>query len=118
MSTNQMEAKSFFAGLFDFGFTSFITLKFLRVIYTVLVILSILGALFVFIALANRGGGGVIFGLIVAPVVALFYIVVARVYLELVAVLFRIGENTALLAQQGAIGAGPVSGYGTPPLPQ
>ena len=114
MTSEQFQAKSFFAGLFDFSFTTFITLKFLRVIYIVLMVFSVIGGLVLFASLASRGGVGVLLGLILAPLVMLFYVVVARIYLELIALLFRIGENTTLLVQQG--GSSPTTtGYGLPP---
>lgn len=114
MTSAQFQAKGFFAGLFDFSFTTFITLKFLRVISIVLMVFSVIGGLALFVSLASRGAGGLLLGLMLAPLVVLLYVVVARIYLELIALLFRIGENTSLLVQQG--GASPAtSGYGFPP---
>lgn len=106
------EAKGFFAGLFDLGFTSFITLKFIRVIYTVLVTLILLAALVFFLVFLFRGGAGVLVALVGVPVVTLLYLVSARVSLELIALFFRIGENTTLMASAMTVGSGPVLGGG------
>ncbi|WP_426566654.1 hypothetical protein ACPPVT_08990 [Angustibacter sp. McL0619] len=69
---------------FDFSFTSFITLRFLKVIYIVLVVISLLAGL------------------------SLFYVLLARIYLEIVELFFRIGENTTILARAAA-GEAPAS---------
>ena len=89
-------------------------MKFLRLIYIVLMVFSVIGGLVVFGSLASRGGGGVLLGLILAPLVVLFSMVLARIYLELIALLCRIGEHTTLLVQQGGASS-PTSGYGVPP---
>ena len=106
------EAKSFFTGLFDFSFSSFITMKFLRLIYIVVVVVILLGGAFFLISSLSRGGLGVVFGLVVVPLVTLLYLVLARIYLELVALLFRIGDNTAAIAT--ALQAGGTSTSGAP----
>ena len=114
MSSNQLEAKGFFAALFDFGFTSFITLKFLRIIYTVLVGLILLCGAGFFIAFLLRGGFFVLVAVVLVPLVTLFYLVIARISLETVELFFRIGENTSLMAA-AAGGAGPAGGAAYPP---
>lgn len=98
MNGTQMEAKGLIAGLFDFGFTSFITLKFLRVIYTCLVVLICLGGAVLLLAGLSRGGFGALLGLVVVPLLTLLYLVFARVWMETIALFFRIGENTTAMA--------------------
>ncbi len=122
MASSQLETKGFFAALFDFQFTSFITLKFLRVIYAVLVAVILLLGLVFFIALATKGAASLIVGLILVPIVTLLYLVFARIWMETIALFFRIGENTSLMAAAmgrqapplaGGFG-GPATGYGAP----
>jgi len=115
MSSSQLESKGFFSGLFDFGFTSFITLRFLKVIYTVLVALILLAGLVFFIAAVSQGGARVVVGIVVVPIVTLLYLVIARVYMELVALFFRIGENTSIMARALSNGSTPAAGYQQPP---
>ena len=105
MSTPQLESKNFFAGLFDFSFTTFITLKFIKVIYGLLVALILLGGLLFFVASIARGGASILVALVLVPLVTLLYLVFARIYMELIALFFRIGENTSLIAAR--LGAGP-----------
>lgn len=116
---NVDQHKGFFASLFDFSFTSFITLKFLKVIYAVMVGLILLMGLGFFLGLASKGGGGAVLALVVVPIATLAYLMFARMWLEIVAILFRIGENTSILAAAARGGAsGPSAtgyGYGQPP---
>ena len=89
---------AFWAGLFDFSFTRFITLKFIRVIYMVFVAAIGLTGLLLFIISLTRGGVGVFVGLIVVPLLTLFYIIGARLTLEVIAVIFRIGADASRIA--------------------
>jgi len=138
MSGSQLEAKNLLSGLLDFSFTSFVTLKFLRVIYALLLALILLGGIGFFFSLAAQGAGSAIVALIVVPLVVFLYVVIARIYMELVALFFRIAENTSILVAQGAAQGltgpagvppgqapygsspgpdpyGPPTGYGPPP---
>lgn len=119
MSSSQLESKGFFASLFDFGFTSFITLRFLRVIYIVLMAVIFITGLILFFTGFTRGAAGIAFSLIVVPIVTLLYLVIARIYMELIAIFFRIGENTTQMAQAlGGGGQAPAPyGYGSPGSP-
>jgi|SRR5664280_1482577 hypothetical protein len=101
MTSNQQSSDpAFWAGLFDFSFTRFITLKFIRVIYIVLVaVIGLIGLVLFIVSLTRGGAGGVFVGLIVVPLVTLFYIIGARLTLEVIAVIFRIGENTSRIAE-------------------
>jgi hypothetical protein len=115
MPDAQGPAKGFFGALFDFGFTSFITLRFLSFIYGALVSLIVLGGVVVFGLSITRGGMYVVVALLIVPPVALFQLVLVRISLEAVALFFRIGENTSLIA--AAAGAGPTGGGAQPGLP-
>lgn len=114
MSAQQTDAKSFIGGLFDFSFTTFVTLKFLRVIYGILVVLILLGGLAFLLRALSLGGVGVVLGLIFVPLGTLLYLVFARMWMELIAVLFRIGENTSTLVALMSPGAGGPGGPGGP----
>jgi hypothetical protein len=81
-------------------YTRFITLKFIRVIYIILVaMIGLVGLLLFWLSLASgHGASGVFVALIVVPLFTLFCIIVARLALEGIAVIFRIGENTTRIA--------------------
>lgn len=95
-SANAVEAKGFFAALFDFSFRSFITIKFARFIYALLIIVSAL-AWFMMI-ISGFATGEPVFGILVLllgwiPVV--LYIVLYRVVLEVMISMVRTSQNTA-----------------------
>jgi hypothetical protein len=110
MDNGQLQAKGFFAALFDFGFTSFITLKFLKVIYAILVGLILFAGVIFLIAALSRGGATAILGIIGVPLVTLLYLIIARVYMEIIALFFRIGENTSIMARNVGPAPGPPGG--------
>src|SRR5665647_1216187 len=118
MPNTQIETKGFFASLFDFGFTSFITLKFLRLIYGVLVVLILLAGVVFFVASISQGGLYILFAIVIVPILTLIYLVLTRVSMEMVAIFFRIGENTNLMAASAGsadpTSEGPRSGAGGP----
>jgi hypothetical protein len=94
--------RSFFSSLFDLSFTSLVGPKIIKVLYVLSIILIGLTALFFVLAAFNRSAGaGVVVLFIVAPIASLFYLVYARVLLELFIALFRIMENTSELVAQG-----------------
>src|SRR5664280_885103 len=91
---SQQPTSTFGAGLFDFSFTQFIS-----AIYAVnLVVIGLIGVVSL-IALVSRGDGtDILAGLIVVPLLTLLWIIVVRLTLEVIAVIFRIGENTTRIA--------------------
>jgi signal transduction histidine kinase len=111
--------RGFFKSLFDFSFSSFITVRLIKVIYALFIAGSALFAL-AFVASAFRASAlfGLFMLLIVAPVLFFFYVIIARVYLELVVAIFRIAENTSILAGRGTnLSAPPPPAPAGPPPP-
>jgi uncharacterized membrane protein len=94
--------KGFFGALFDFGFTSFVTPKIIKVLYPLIMIGAILSALS-FVAFAFRAGTG--FGILTLFVLApLFFLVVMAIYrivLEFFIVIFRISDDIRALRERG-----------------
>lgn len=118
--SSQADAKGLFASLFDFNFTSFITLKFLKFIYGIAMVLILLGGVFFFFSSLLRGeAGGVFIALFIVPIFVLLQLIFLRVYLESLALFFRIGENTQAIRQSlggsGGPGAGGFGAYPSPP---
>jgi hypothetical protein len=95
-----MEQKGFFGKLFDLSFSEFITISIIKVLYIIAIILSAIGALVVLIGGFTKGVGAAIAGIILAPLVFLLYVLIARVWMELIMVLFKIAENTGKMAGQ------------------
>ncbi|MGB3763483.1 MAG: DUF4282 domain-containing protein [Ornithinimicrobium sp.] len=109
------ESKGFFSALFDLDFNHFITVKFVKLIYVVLMAVLFLSAIVYFLAsivvgFSDQGSPLIIlFALFFIPLVTLVYLVILRIFMESVVVFFRIGENTAAMAagattgQQGVV---------------
>ncbi len=99
VSEEQGEAGGFLATLFDFEFKNFIALKFIRVIYVVGVVVIALGALVIVVVGLSQGGVTAFFGLIGGVVGFFLYVILMRVYLEVIAILFRIGEDSSAIKE-------------------
>ena len=87
-----------FEALKDTSFSQFVTLKLIKLIY-------ILGAVAIAVGVVITALGGFalgfwrgVGGLILAPIAGLLGMLVLRVYLELIAVVFRIARNTREIA--------------------
>jgi hypothetical protein len=87
-------SKGFFARIFDLSFSEFVTPSLIKIIFVIGIVFAALISLFVFIGLANQGGGAVVAGIIIAPLIFFVYVLLARVFSEIYLVLFRIEENT------------------------
>ena len=91
--------KSFLAGLFDLSFSEFVTIKVIKVIYFLLIVLSAIYAIvFIGAGFGQSGGAGFV-ALILSPLVFLLAVLYFRICMELVIVIFRIGENTTKLVE-------------------
>jgi hypothetical protein len=109
----EVEDRGFFGGLFDVSFSSLITPKVIKFVYVLSMVLIGLFALFlVGAAFSNSVAGGIVVLLIVAPLLALLYLIYVRVLLELVIVIFRIMESNSELVQ---LQRGQSAGGSTPP---
>jgi hypothetical protein len=130
MTTSNSQQKNFIASLFDFGFTSFVTLRFLKVIYAIMTVIILLVGLFALIGGLRTGNSStIILTIIFAPLGTLVYLVLTRITFELIAMFFRIGDNTYVAVQllsggragqwdQGAQpGYGPPAPYGSQAVP-
>lgn len=88
----------FFEALMDISFDHLITPTMIRFLYVVAMILIGLGALAVIIAgFAESAGTGIV-ALILAPIFALIYLIVTRLWLELIIVIFKIRDATEEVA--------------------
>lgn len=97
------QAKGFFSGLFDFSFETFVALKVIKVLYAlflVLLVFGILGGLGAGVMSMVQGEVLAGIGMLVAlPFAALLYLVLGRVYFELIIVGFKIAEDADEIAR-------------------
>ena len=115
-----MPEQNFLASLFDVEFKSLITTKVIKVLYILSMIgIGLVALAFVVAAFNNDAAAGPLVLIIVAPLMALLYLIYVRVLLEIVIAVFRIMEtNTELVAlQRGSGGGGPGVAAPSPPPP-
>lgn len=109
-----MKQRGFVGSLFDLSFSSFVTTKIIRVLYVLSLVGVVLAAGMVLLGsvtggvlglASDEGGAGVIAmlgGFVMAALVLFFGVLLARIYMELLIVVFRIAESTEIIAQNTA----------------
>lgn len=93
--------------LFDLSFTRFLTLQLVKVMYVAAIIMAVVAVISsILIAFSNSFWSGIA-SIFIAPFLFLIYIILWRVWLELLIVLFRIAdylreiaENTSILGRR------------------
>jgi len=96
-----MGDKGFFGSLFDFSFSEFITPRIIKLLFVLAIIIAAIFALFMLVAGIAGGGAEAFLAIIGAPLLFLLYVIMARVWLEVIMVMFRIADNTDKLAERG-----------------
>ncbi len=107
-----MDQPSFFGTLTDFSFSSFVTTRFIKILYALLWIVALLNGVTAFLLASAWGwnGGtmtgtmttmaGIALGVVAGFVVFLFNLIFGRILLEILVVVFRIAENTQRMADR------------------
>jgi Domain of unknown function (DUF4282) len=89
-----MQAKGFFASLFDYSFSSFITPRIIKILYVLTTIVLALWTLaIVFVAFRSSSALGILTLVIFGPLYFVIAMIYARVLLELLIVFFRIHSD-------------------------
>lgn len=102
-SSQLSDSKGFLAALFDFGFTTFVTPKIVKVLYVLIMIGLGLGALVVLFTFFRINLIAGIFGLlIVAPLYFIVSLAFYRIIMELFVVVFRISDDLRAIRERGA----------------
>jgi hypothetical protein len=105
-----MDQKSFLGALFDVSFQSFITTRIIKVLFLLQMVVAGIASLAVVGAGFSQGFlVGTATLLIVAPLVFLMWMLMIRVQLELVLVVFRIAENTTVMAKASGAPVAPAA---------
>jgi len=86
--------------LFDLSFTEFVTTRIIKIIFIIGIVLAAILAFALIIGGFSAGTGRGILFLILSPLVFLFYVLLARIWCEVIIVLFRIAENTSRMVDQ------------------
>jgi hypothetical protein len=118
-----MHQKSdFTGGPFDFSFTSFVTARIIRVLYILFYFFSGIGAIIIFAKSGRTMDGGISSALVRFLSASLFFVVfllLARIFCEMLIVIFRIAEHTANIAaslEASNAGLKPVKSYAADPV--
>lgn len=90
---NSTDGKGLLESLFDFSFSSFVTTKIIKIIYVILIIFAALATIGFIIGGISKGFFAAIGALIVSPLFFLLYVIMARIWLEVIIVIFRISEQ-------------------------
>jgi hypothetical protein len=90
---------SFFEALFDFSFSKFVSETVVKVLYVIAIVLAGLAALGIILSGFSNGIGSGIFALIFAPIVFVFWVLLARVGMEIFVVIFRIADYLREIAE-------------------
>ena len=73
------------------------TLRFLKVVYAIVVVVILLAGLaFLIVGLGTGTSTSILGAIIFAPLITLIYLIFARITFEVIAMFFRIGDNTFL----------------------
>jgi hypothetical protein len=100
--TSHATAKGFVGSLFDFGFTSFVTPKVVKVVY-VLIMAGLALAEIGYLLFAFRESTifGIVSLLILCPLTFFVYLALWRILLELFIVIFRISDDLRSIRERG-----------------
>ena len=99
------DAKGFLGALFDFGFSSFVTPKVIKVLYVLIMIGTVVSALvFTIIAFKANLAFGAVTLLFGDPLFVLIVLAIYRIILEFFVVIFRISEDIRALRERDGIG--------------
>lgn len=112
--SSQSSSNGFFGALFDFSFSEFVTTRIIKVLYVLGMIGVTLWSLFFVFAGFAQGGIAAVGALLVAVLGFFVGIIYLRVLLEFIVIVFRIAENTSIIARN-TTGSGAFGVSTTPP---
>lgn len=98
--------RGFFEALMDIRFDSLITPKLITFLYVASMAILAIGALLTIVAGFTSSVGTGVLLIVVAPLGALLYLIVVRLWLELIIVAFKIREATEDIARNTARSGG------------
>lgn len=87
--------------LFDLSFSEFVTTRIIKLLFLIGIGFAAIGAIALIVAGFAAGVGWGLLSLLLSPLVFLLYVLFARIWCELIIVLFRVAENTGRLVEQG-----------------
>jgi len=99
-SVNQQ--RGFFGALFDLSFSELVTTRVIKFLFVLAIIGAAIASVFyIGVAFAHSTGVGVLI-LIISPLIFIVYVTIARIWLEVLIVVFRISEDVKRIADKEA----------------
>jgi hypothetical protein len=99
------DTTGFLGALFDFGFTSFVTPKIIKVLYMLVMIGTIVSAFaFTIVAFKASPAFGIVALVFCDPLIILVVLAICRIFLEFFVVIFRAAEDIRALREGGGTG--------------
>ena len=96
-----IDADAGLAAIFDFSFRRFITLSVIKVLFILgILLIALEWVALMIVAFTTAGALAGIGALLIGTIGAFIAVIFLRVWLELIVVIFRIGENTSKLVEQ------------------
>ncbi len=96
------DTKGFLGALFDFGFTSFVTPKVIRVLYALLMLGTVVSALaFTILVFKVSTAFGILTLVFGDPLIILIVMAIYRMILEFFVITFRVAEGIQALQERG-----------------
>jgi hypothetical protein len=95
-----MSQKSSIGILFDLSFSEFVTTRVIKLLFIIGVFFAAIGTIILILSGFSDGIGKGIMFLILSPLLFLLYVLGARIWCEMIIVLFRIAENTSRLVEK------------------
>jgi len=92
--------KGLFQTLFDFSFSEFVTTRLIKVLFIIGIAVAAIASLVLLGKAFSDSFLSGLFMLVLSPVIFLVYVLFARVWCEMIIVVFRIAENTSRLANK------------------
>lgn len=95
-----MPSKSPIGMLFDLSFTEFVTTRVIKIVFIIGIVFAAIGTIALIIGGFNAGPGRGVLSLVLSPIIFFLYVLGARIWCEMIIVVFRIAENTGRLVDQ------------------
>ena len=92
--------KGFFAQLFDFSFTEFVTTRIIKVLYGLAIFFIVAIAVIAIVGSFRESVAAGAVVLVLSPLWILLSVIVVRVLLEIVVVVFRIAEHVGQFSKK------------------
>ena len=103
-----MEKKGIVGCLMDLSFQDFVTIRIIPILYIVAIVVAALVSLGIIVSGLSSGHGAAgATALIVGPIMFVFNVLMARIWLELVIAIFRVADNTRRMAESAGVAPPP-----------